>query len=65
VLSLKSFKVTAQRNFSRLFAKPIPKGFESMVAAGPQEGRMFKSKFLDKLPGEVWICPAGVNPSTP
>ncbi len=65
VLSLKSFKVTAQRNFSRLFAKPIPKGFESMVAAGPQEGRMFKSKFLDKLPGEVWICPDGVNPSTP
>jgi hypothetical protein len=62
-LSLKSFKTTAQRNFARLFAKPIPRGFESIAKAGPQEGRLFKSNSLDKLPDEVWICPAGVTPA--
>lgn len=61
LMSLGSFKASAQRNFMRLFAKPIPKGLESLVKKGPQEARAFKANVLDKLPSEVWICPAGAN----
>ncbi len=63
LVSFAAYKSVAQRNFARLFARPIPKGLESIAKMGPQEGRAFKSTIIDKLPNEVWVCPAGVTPS--
>jgi hypothetical protein len=62
-VSLAGYKNVAQRHFARLFARPMPKGLDSIVKMGAQEGRAFKSTTIDKLPNEVWVCPAGVNPS--
>jgi hypothetical protein len=63
LVSLNNFKSVAQRNFSRIFAKPVPKGFESIAKMGPQEIRAFKANVLDKLPNQVWVCPANVTPA--
>ena len=62
-MSLATFKTTSQRNFGRLFAKPMPKGLESISRRSSAEGRLFKTNALDQVPDEVWICPPGVNPT--
>ena len=62
-VSLTGFKRIAQTNFGRLFAKPVPRGLESITRLGAQEGRAFKTKVLDQLPDQVWVCPSNVTPS--
>lgn len=62
-MSLAPFKTTSQRNFGRLFAKPMPKGLESIARRAAAEARLFKKNALDMVPDEVWICPPGVNPT--
>jgi hypothetical protein len=63
LVSLAGYKSITQRTFGRLFARPMPKGLEAIVKMGPQEVRAFRSSTVDKLPNEVWVCPAGVAPS--
>ncbi len=62
-VSLTGFKRIAQTNFGRLFAKPVPRGLESITRLAAQEGRAFKTKVLDQLPDQVWVCPSNVTPS--
>jgi len=59
-VSLAGFKNVALRKFTSLYASPVPKSVSKRAA---QEGRLFKTNVLDKLPNEIWICPSGVTPS--
>lgn len=63
-MSLQPFKSTSQRNFGGLFAKPIPKGLESLARRSTTEARQFKTESLDRLPNDVWICPPGIVPTS-
>jgi hypothetical protein len=55
---LTMYKQVALKSFTKLFARPVATGLESIPKMAALEGRKFKANVLDKLPDSVWICPS-------
>lgn len=56
--SLTKYKQVAMASYTKLFARPLPTGLESVPRMAAVEGRKFKTNVLDKLPDTVWYCPS-------
>lgn len=56
--SLTKYKQVAMASYTKLFARPLPPGLESVPKMATAEGRKFKTNVVDKLPDSVWYCPS-------
>lgn len=59
--SLARYKQVAMASYTKLFARPLPSGLQSVPRMASIEGRKFKTNVLDKLPESVWYCPSATT----